>query len=366
MDTVELAKRLISYDTTSPVTDPEAFQFLKGVLEMEGIDAEIHEINGVYNLLAEIGEGDTHICLNGHMDVVQQGNGWTVTDPFDPVVRDGKLYGRGAADMKSGLAGQIMAFIDLHEDSEFTGKATLMVVGDEEVGSGLGTPKLIEESDNHFDYAVIGEPTDSNIQVGCRGIYWVNIYLKGTSVHASRPHLVENIVNKVPDVLTALNNLELTYEKQDMLPEPTAPVTAVETSGPHNSIPGQVRIGLDIRYVPGQTEEQVREDIEKVLEPLDIEYRLDIANHGGAFRLEDERFKEIATETVTEVMGRTPHHITDGGSSDGRFFIEKGTPYIELGPNQKPGHQADEHCDVTDLEELREAYCKITKRLADA
>lgn len=363
MNTIELAKQLISYDTTSPVIEEDVFDFLKGVLEVHGVDVEIHTNNEVKSLTATTGDTGTRVCFNGHVDVVPANNGWSVTDPFEPKVVDGKLYGRGAADMKGGLAAQIMAFLDLHDDPEFTDAVTLMVVGDEEIGGYDGTKVLLNDVPQ-FDYAIVGEPTDCNIQVGVRGIYWVDVFLHGDSVHASRPNLVDSVLEDLPHVLNALNNMELTYDEDDILPAPTAPVTVVETEGPQNSVPGQVRIGMDIRYLPGQTVEQVEDDIRNVLDPLEAEYELRITDHGAAFKLEDDRFLDIATDAVESVTDRTPRHVTDGGSSDGRFFAEQGTPFIELGPNREPGHQADEWCRVDHLKQLREMYCMIAKRLA--
>ncbi len=364
MDTVELAQMLMEHDTTTPVKDPAIFNDIAEILANHGIDTTIHCNDEVYSLTATTGDGDTRICFNGHVDVVPPGSGWTVTDPFDPVVRDGKLFGRGAADMKSGLAAQIAAFIDLHHDPMFEGEVTLMVVGDEELGGFDGTERLVPEFPQ-FDYAIVGEPTDMDIQVGVRGIYWVNVFVDGESAHASRPHLVDNAVEDLPAVINALNDMELTYKADELLPEPTAPVTVVETEGPQNSLPGRVRIGMDVRYVPGQTEDTVRQDINRALDGLDIDYEITISDVGAAFSLEDEEFKEIVTETVAEVTGRTPKHITNGGSSDGRFFAAEGTPFIELGPEQAPGHQTDEWCRIEHLRELREAYWKIARRLAE-
>lgn len=364
LDTVELAELLISHDTTTPVTDPDIFDDIKRVLVDEGISADIHVNGDVYSLTATVGDGGTRICLNGHVDVVPPGNGWTVTDPFEPEVQDGKLYGRGAADMKGGLAAQIAAFIDLHHDSSFQGEVTLMIVGDEEIGGFDGTEELVPEFPQ-FDYTIVGEPTDMDIQVGVRGIYWVNVFVNGESAHASRPHIADNAVTDLPEVLDALNDMELTYEEDDILPDPTAPVTVVETEGPQNSLPDRVRIGLDVRYVPGQTEDDIRQDISRALEGIDVEYEISVSDMGTAFSMDDERFKQIATDAVAEVTGRTPKHITNGGSSDGRFFAADGTPFIELGPNQKPGHQTDEWCRVEHLKQLRESYYKIVKRLPE-
>jgi succinyl-diaminopimelate desuccinylase len=364
METIDLAKELISYDTTSPVTEPDVFVYLQEVLADCGVTAELHNHNGVYNLTAEIGKDGASICFNGHVDAVPAGHGWTVTDPFTPRVSDGKLYGRGAADMKCALAAEITAFMDLAQDPEFDGSATLMVVGDEEQGGENGTAALLENADG-YDYAIIGEPTDMNIQIGARGLYWADIYLTGKSVHAARPAVGDNPVDRLPQVLDALDDLGFTREQDPRLPEPTAPVTVVETDGPQNSIPGQVRIGLDIRNLPGQTQDEIRTDIRRALDPVGVGYELEMTKHGEAFMLPDDHFKTIATETVEAVTGNRPQHITEGGQSDGRFFVERGTPFIEIGPDQKPGHQSDEWCMVEQPGQLRATYREVAKRLAD-
>ncbi len=365
MKTLDLAKELISYDTTSPVTEPDVFVYLQEILDVHGIDTELHEHNGVYSMTAETGGSGPSICLNGHVDAVPPGHGWSVTDPFTPRVRDGKLYGRGAADMKCALAAEIMAFMDLAADPAFDGAATLMVVGDEEKGGLNGTRTLLDHTPQ-FDYAIIGEPTDMNIQIGARGVYWADVYLTGKSAHAARPRVGRNPVEQLPQVLTALSDLSITREEDESLPDPTAPVTVVETDGSQNSIPGQVRIGLDIRNHPGQTRDIIEAEIRRVLDPLDVEYRLELERLGRAFMLPDNRFKNIATQTVEDVTGRTPRHITEGGSSDGRFFAEHGTPFIEIGPNQSTSHQCNEWCHVEQPDQLRSSYREVAKRLVSS
>lgn len=360
--TLALARELIRYDTRSPVTDPAVFHVLEDVLADHGVESTIHEANGVYSLTATTGEDGTRVCLNGHVDVVAPGGGWTVTDPFEPVVKDGLLYGRGAADMKAALAAQVMAFLDLHRDG-FPGTATLMVVGDEEVGGFNGTKQLVQERPR-FDYAIVGEPTDFDVQVGVRGVLWADIFLHGTSAHAARPDDGVNAVRDLPAVLEALRSLDLSYTPDDALPDPTAPITVVETDGPQNSVPAKVRIGLDVRSLPGMSKESVEDDIRAALDPLGVDYGMRVVDHGAAFTLTDDRFRDIVTETIEQVRGTTPDHITDGGSSDGRFFAGQGTPFVEVGVNQGPVHQADEHCAVADLPDLRTVYRRVTERLA--
>ncbi len=363
MDEVELARELLKFDTVSPVTDPDVMEFLERFLQVEGIEPEVREIGNVKNLIARTGDGGTSVCLNGHLDVVQPGKDWTVTDPFEPVVEDGRLYGRGAADMKAAVAAQVMAFVDLHNNNDFDGEVTLMLVGDEEKGGFNGTKPLVQEMEP-FDYAVIGEPTDLNVQVGTRGVLWVNVFIEGESAHASRPGVADNVMEDVPAVIRELQELEMEHEPDDVLPDPSFTVTGVETDMTQNSIPAEALVQADVRYLPGQDPAYIVARVEEILEDRGVDARVESVDHGGAFTLEDERFRETATEVLTDVRGDEPDHITEGGASDGRFFAERGTPFIELGVNQEPGHMADEYCSVESISTLREAYAGIVERLS--
>jgi succinyl-diaminopimelate desuccinylase len=370
MKTEEVARELMKYKTVSPVEKPEIFQYLKGLLEEHGIDADIHEIDGVYNLTAETGEGEPSICLNGHLDVVEPEGQWSVTEPFEPVIEDGKLYGRGASDMKAAFAAQVKAFIDLHKDSDFNGRAVLMAAGDEEIGGFKGSQPLVDKyygEEQGFDYAIVGEATDMNVQVGTRGVVWLNIQLEGEGIHASRADLAQiNIMEELPNVLDRLNNMKLTYENNGTLPDPSHEVTRVETTQTYNSVPGELEIGMDIRYLPSQNIDQIVEDVEKALEGIECGFRVEVEqDHGGAFELSDEKFREASVKALEEVRGERPEEITDGGASDGRFFAEKDTPFIELGTNQKTVHGENEMCEVETLKKLRNSYYGISKRLAE-
>lgn len=370
MKTEKIAEKLVSYETVSPVENQDIFQFLKGVLEEHGVEAEIREINGVYNLTAETGSGETSICLNGHLDVVEPEGQWSVTEPFEPVVEDGTLYGRGATDMKGEVAAQVKAFLDLHQDSNFTGKAVLMLAGDEEIGGFNGSKPMVEnyyEKDEGFDYTIVGEATDMDIQVGTRGVLWLNIILEGEGVHASRAHMARiNVMEELPEVLDRLNNLEMTYENEGELPDPSREVTNVESTETYNSVPGEIKIGMDIRYLPSQTVEGIVKDVEKALEGVDCGVKVEVEqDHGGAFELQDEKFRKVATSVMKNIRGEEPRQITEGGASDGRFFAEKDTPFIELGLNQKSVHGENEFCEIENMRKLRKAYYQISRQLTE-
>lgn len=363
MNELDLARELIAVDTVSPVRSVAPYRPIIDILEERGIDHEIREYDGVQNLTAEIGSGSPRLCFNGHLDVVAPGTGWTVTDPFEPLVSDGRLYGRGAADMKAGVAAEVAAFVDLHESSTFDGSVVLMIAGDEELGGVNGTARMVE-SYADVEYAIVGEPTDLDVQVATRGTLWIDVILEGTPVHVARSHLGENVIEDLPGVISALSTLELEYEPDDILPDPGFEVTVVRTDDTQNSLPGTARIGIDVRTVPGQTPAGIRRQIHAVLEPLGVEYAVETTDHGGPCKLIDDRFRQATVEVMTDLRDAPVREITDGGASDGRFFAARGVPFVELGTSQKPAHQADEHCPVGDLQVLRTAYAQIAERLA--
>ena len=369
MKVEKIAEELISYKTISPVEDPEIFEFLKGILEEHGVEVEIKEIDGVYNLVAETGSGGTSICLNGHLDVVEPEGEWSITDPFNPKTENGNLYGRGATDMKGEVASLVKAFLDLHKDSEFNDRTVLMLVGDEELGGFNGSKPLVEEyyeNNEGFDYAVVGEPTDLNIQVGTRGVLWLNIILEGEGVHASRAEMAEmNVMKELPEALEKINRMKLNYENNGELPDPSKEVTKVDSTQTYNSVPGEVTIGMDIRYLPTQSIDEIVEEIQTELEVLNCGVKVEVEqDHGGAFELGDQKFRDTATEVMRKITGRKPKQITEGGASDGRFFAEKDTPFIELGLNQESVHGEDEYCNIDNMRHLREGYYNIVKDLS--
>lgn len=363
MNELDLARELLSTDTVSPVESTAAYQPVIDILEDRGIDHERRRYGDVRNLTAEFGSGSPRICLNGHLDVVPPGSGWTVAEPFEPQITEGRLYGRGAADMKGALAAQVGAFVDLHEWDRFDGSAVLMIAGDEELGGDDGTARMVESYPD-VEYAIVGEPTDLDVQVATRGALWIDVILEGTPVHVARSHLADNVVEDLPAVISTLSDLNLAFEPDEVLPDPGFEVTVVRTDDTQNSLPDRVHVGIDVRTVPGQTPAGIRREIHDALEPLDVEYELETTDHGGACKLTDDHFRKTAMAVLEDLRDGAVREITDGGASDGRFFAARDIPFVELGTNQRPAHQADEHCAVDDLRLVRTAYAHIAERLA--
>ena len=365
MKTIELAKELIGFETVSPITDPDIFEFLKLYLEDNGVNSKIHDIRGVKSLTATLGSGKPSICFSGHLDTVAPGSNWEIADPFEPVVENGKLYGRGATDMKTECAALVNAALRLKK-SDFDGSITLMLTGDEEKGGERGTAELAE--DMKFDYAIVGEPTDLNVQIGTRGILWLDIVLEGKSAHSSRAsRTTGNLFEDVPQVLEKLNNLDLDENEDSLLPESVGEVTTVSADNAYNSVPSEIRFGMDFRYSHSQTAEGIIELVDKELSELEVDYRLEVVKDMmKPWVLKDADFKRTVVDAVADITGRIPEQITEGGASDGRFFAKKGTPFVELGLDQEPVHQQDEYCTVEDIVKLENTYVRVAEKLAES
>ncbi|MDY6766322.1 MAG: M20/M25/M40 family metallo-hydrolase [Candidatus Nanohaloarchaea archaeon] len=362
-DPSELAAELIQEETVSPIEDPAAFTPITHLLDAADVQYTLHEFDGVCSLTAATGTRGEGVCLNGHLDVVPAGTGWSITDPFDPVVRDGKLYGRGASDMKGGLASQVLAFLDLHDDPSFSGSVTLMIGGDEERG-GFKSTKPLLESDDAYRYCIIGEPTDLDLQVGYRGKLHVDIFLEGENVHAARPQTGRNVITDLPQVIDALDGLSFA-EDNTALPPPTAALTMVETDPPQNSIPGEARIGMDIRYTQAQTPDGIVAEIKEAVAAADVAAHVEPRYFGPPCYLEDKTLLDAGRTVITQIRGEAPAEVTAGGSSDGVHFEEHGIPFLEVGPEHRNVHGADEYCRESTLEELRTIYQGMVKQLVE-
>jgi succinyl-diaminopimelate desuccinylase len=361
MSLEELTRELIRVETVSPVEDGEKFRVIKKFLSERGLEYEIKTSEGVKSLVARRGQGRPHICLCGHLDVVPVDKGWEKTDPYTPKVEDGKLYGRGASDMKSGLAAQMRIFHELGESEDFEGSLTLMVPGDEELGGWNGATSLLEEYSD-YDLALIAEPTDMKIQKGFRGKIHLNVYLKGEGTHASRPHLVENVLEDLPATIEELSSLKWPDDSTD-LPETTSVITKIESGNPQNSIPSRVRIGMDIRNdTATDYSEAERRIIEALPSGLDFEVQLD--HRKPEVMVEDREILEALIEAYEDVKDRSPVITTEGGSSDGAHFSTHGVPSVEIGPQQGPIHGPDEYCELEDVRDMKEIMKDACMRLS--
>lgn len=368
VDALDLLKRLIACPSVTP---EEA-----GVLDL--LDAELTNIgftvtrlrfdgDGSYpvgNLFAIRGTGGRRLLFAGHTDVVPPGDlaNWTA-DPFTPREADGKLYGRGAADMKSGIAAFVAAVSAVPADS---GTVMLAITNDEEADSVNGTDKLMawaQAQQQHFDFAIVGEPSATarvgdSIKIGRRGSFSGVITVTGTQGHVAYPEKANNPLPVLARIVTALETPINTGTEH--FPASNLEVTSIDVGNPTgNVIPAAGSIRFNIRYndlwSPETLAAWIRERIASV-EPNGAEIAFSVSgvpSRSFLSPLSDD--VETLSATIETLTGQRPQFSTGGGTSDARFVAEYG-PVVECGLVGPSMHKADEHIAIADLESLTEIY----------
>ncbi len=370
--TLALARDLIARRSLTP-EDAGCQALLEARLAPLGFRCETLVSNGVTNLWARRGHTAPLVCFAGHTDVVPTGplEQWA-SDPFVPLERDGYLYGRGAADMKSSLAAFVTAteaFLAAHPDPP--GSIAFLVTSDEEGPSVDGTVKVVERlaaAGQRLDYCVVGEPSSVDalgdmIKNGRRGTLSGTLTLRGVQGHIAYPHLAKNPIHLAAPVL-----VDLVATKWD---DGNAyfPATTFQCSNIHggtgatNVIPGTVEIMFNFRYSTASTRESLVERFESIVRRHGAEHSIAWTGHGKPFLTPRGRLVDVAAASIGAVTGRTPALSTTGGTSDGRFIADICGEIVELGPVNATIHKLDERVRVADLEPLAAIYAGILLRL---
>jgi succinyl-diaminopimelate desuccinylase len=324
----------------------------------------------VENLFASVGSGAPHFVFAGHTDVVPAGSelDWT-HGPFDGEIDNGVLYGRGAVDMKGGIASFAAAaleFVD-HKGTEFGGTISFLITGDEEGPAINGTVKLLEWADkqgHRFDACIVGEPTNPDalgdaIKVGRRGSLSGIVTVTGVQGHAAYPHLADNPIPGLTNLMAALNDLKLDEGNERFQPSNLEIVTVDVGNTAFNVIPARSEFRFNIRYNDTWTLDSLKTKILETLETVDlgslkmnIEFKRDASE---SFLTKDEMLIEALSMAVSEETGRTPELSTGGGTSDARF-IKNYCPVVEFGLVGQTMHKVDECVAVEDLDRLAAIY----------
>ncbi len=374
IDPLELSRDLIRCPSVTP-DDNGAI----GVLEtaLGGLGFECHRLQfseagtpGIENLYARFGRRGQNFCFAGHTDVVPVGHreDWTA-DPFGAEIRDGRLFGRGAADMKCAIACFAAAaarFIDRHGE-DFGGSISLLITGDEEGPAINGTVKVLgwmAERGETIDACVVGEPTSGEsfadtIKIGRRGSLNGHLIVYGEQGHVAYPHLANNPAPAMLAILSAINDGKLDDGSEHFEPS-NLEITAMDTGNQAtNVIPAKVEARFNIRFNDLHSgaglEQRMRDICAAVAEPANIRYALDIQVSGEAFLTPPGALSNILQMAATGVTGRTPALSTTGGTSDARF-IKDYCPVAELGLKNLTAHKVDEHIDISDLGALAGIY----------
>lgn len=370
--TVELTEQLIRRPSVSP-EDQGCLQIIAGRLEALGFKIEWLNFGPVENLWARHGDAGSVLCFAGHTDVVPTGprEEWA-TDPFEPTVKDGMLYGRGAADMKSGLAAMITAaerFMTRHADH--TGTLAFLLTSDEEGPSIDGTRRVMEVLEarhEKIDWCVVGEPTSTDalgdtIKIGRRGSLSGKLTVHGVQGHVAYPHLADNPVHAVAPALAEL--AARTWDNGNQFFQPTTfQISNVNAgTGAPNVIPGELKARFNIRFSTEQTVEKLQQTITGILDRHKVNYTLEWFVSGLPFFTAPGTLSEAVRKAVHENTGRTPEMSTTGGTSDGRFIAPTGAQVVELGVINASIHKVNESVRLTDIDTLSTMYERVMELL---
>ena len=371
-EALDLTRDLIARRSVTPA-DEGCQQLIAARLARIGFLIEPLIFGNVTNLWARRGRSGPVFCFAGHTDVVPTGplEEWQ-SDPFVPTLREGVLYGRGAADMKSGLAAMVTAteeFIATHP--AHSGSIAFLITSDEEGPSVDGTRRVAEvlqTRGEHIDWCVVGEPSSEvsvgdTIKVGRRGSLSGRLTVHGVQGHVAYPQLAENPVHTLAPALA-----ELVSRKWDEGTEQFQPTTFQVSNlnagtGAPNVIPGDLKARFNLRYSPVQTLPELKATVEDILRRHGVRHTLEWYLSGEPFYTPPGALSEAAAAAVAEVTGVPPKLSTGGGTSDGRFIAPLGAQVLELGVVNASIHKVNECVQVADIDALQRMYRNLLRRM---
>jgi succinyl-diaminopimelate desuccinylase len=365
-DPVELAQKLINCASVTP-EDDGAQQALINSLELLGFECHSLPFGNIKNLFARIGDNAPHICFCGHTDVVPVGNkeDWSFP-PFDAVIKEDKLYGRGTVDMKGAIAAFVCAASQYLENNELPGSISLLITGDEEADAVDGTIKVLPWMKEHGhipDLFLVGEPTNpenlgEEIKIGRRGSMSGTITVTGKQGHAAYPQLADNPVPVIAKMVDALSSFEFD-QGTDYFQPTNIEVTSIDVgNSAANVIPAKAIALFNIRFNDLWNAPKVEEKIREILNDVSNDYELKCASNAESFITKPGKFSDFIADAVESATGKKPALTTNGGTSDARFCINY-APVVECGLINKTAHHVDEFTTIDDLHNLTGIYKKV-------
>ncbi len=362
--TLDLAKDLISRKSNTPL-DAGCQDLMISLLEPLGFKVERMRFGDVDNFYARRGTTGPLLVFAGHTDVVPTGpvDKWH-TPPFEPTIKDGMLYGRGAADMKTSCAAFITAiedFITSHPDHN--GSIGLLITSDEEGVAIDGTVKVVEALKARgelFDYCIVGEPTSNKvvgdmIKNGRRGSLSGKLLVKGVQGHIAYPHLVKNPIHMVAPAIKDM--VDTVWDNGNEYFPPTSwQISNMNGgTGATNVVPGEVEILFNFRFSTASTEQNLKERVYAILDKHELNYDLDW-EYSPPYITPRGNLVEAISEAIEQSYGVSPELSTTGGTSDGRFIADICKQVIEFGPLNATIHKLNECVAVADIEPLKDTY----------
>ena len=370
INAVDLTSKLIRCESITP-NSAGAIELLISYLEPLGFKCKKinfgEGIEKVENLYARFGTKGPNICFAGHVDVVPTGDieKWSI-DPFGGEIKQGKIWGRGAADMKSGIAAflsSVSNFLSKEKDFEKIGSISFLITSDEEGKAINGTKKVVEwleEKQEKITACIVGEPTNvsemgDTIKVGRRGSFTGFLKVKGVQGHVGYPHLADNPINSLIKMLEPFVKIYLDEGTENFQPS-SVMVTSVDVNNNvDNVIPGEVSATFNIRFNNLHTINSLKAMLKNQFNKITQNYEFDYYCNAEPFLTSDEFLKTTIEKAIKSVVKINPKQSTSGGTSDARF-ISKICPVIEFGLVGKTMHKIDENVDVDDITKLVSIY----------
>ncbi len=367
-NTLELAKSLINKPSITP-DDCGCQAIMIDRLKKIGFEIYPLKFGDVENFWAVHGNSGPLFAFAGHTDVVPAGdeNAWN-TKPFEPTIKDGYLYGRGAADMKGGLASMVTATEKyLKENPNHNGRIAFLITSDEEGVAVNGTVKVMEflnESNQKIDYFLLGEPSSTSItgdviKNGRRGSLNGVLKINGKQGHVAYPHLAKNPIHLVSPALDDLCKQEWD-NGNDYFPATSFQISNMHSGdGVTNVIPVDAQVMFNFRYSTETTKEELQKKVHEILDSHNLDYSIEWSHSGYPFLTPKGELVSACIQAIKKIKGIETELSTSGGTSDGRFIAQEGTQVVELGPVNATIHQVNESVLVQDLDDLSEIYYQV-------
>lgn len=367
---VDLTRQLVQLDTTNPGSNErEAARLLAGILGDAGFAIEFHEFaEARTSLVASWGDGDADrsIAFTGHLDTVPLGRAEWSQDPFSARIVEDRLYGRGASDMKAGVAAFVCAAVEFAEHADRSARLTLVITAGEETGCDGATHLRDAGALPGAAALVVAEPTSNRPLVGHKGALWLNLVTAGVTGHGSMPHTGVNAIYRAADVVFALKSMDLGQAPDALFGSPTVNVGTIRGGLNVNSIPDRVEIGVDFRTIPGMSHAELRERLWSDLAP-DLEELSTLVDLEPVSTSADDDWVGGVFDICSDHLGGRPEPASVAYFTDASILQRAygGVPTVILGPGEAElAHQTDEYCHVSRIEQACAIYRDVLQRWA--
>jgi len=375
MNSIELTKSLISCPSITPENEG-VLDILQEELSNNGFNCKRYKFTeegtaDVDNLFAKYGNDEPHFCFGGHTDVVPVGeqNAW-LSNPFEPTEKDGKLYGRGASDMKSAISAFVCAVVDFTKNNKFKGSVSLLITNDEEGPAINGTKKVLEEiykNGEKINSCLVGEPTCPSklgemIKIGRRGSLMAKFDVFGKQGHVAYPQWTLNPINPLTKIINDIISLKLDEGSDDFPPSNIEIVKISSSDGATNVVPHSASSQLNIRYNVSHTAVSLKKKLDDIVkehtEGTNYQINAEYYETAEPFLTKKGKFTEIIKKSVNEITGLDAEFSTTGGTSDARFFKDY-CEVAEFGLIGETAHQVNENVSIEDIDKLENIYKNI-------